>query len=121
MRSAVYSVHRDIPQDLCEHLEQLASASCTDDKPICPLLFVMEKKQYHNEWSKVRTILKLNKSRSLTALTWPWKEAHPDLRDMEIALNHITALENKWLSPAELEVTRKLQVLPALTPNPTGK
>jgi hypothetical protein len=50
----------------------------------------------------------LPSSRSLSALTWPWNEVNPQQRNREVILNHIAALEKKWLNPAELLVVSKI-------------
>jgi len=107
MRSAIYPVRRRLPEDLVQHLQGIQPESMDDLMPVCPTLYAMPNREFHDSWARLRRLLKLPVSRSLSALTWPWKHANPGQRDREIALNHITALERKWLSPAELTILSK--------------
>lgn len=108
MRGAPYSVRRHLTDDVHIHLQTMRPPSVDRATPICPALARLSNKDFADAWCKVRRILNLPTSRTLSALTWPWRKANPKLRDHEIALNHIAALEKKWLSPAELKITSKI-------------
>lgn len=111
MRAAPYPVRRHLSEDVLEHLQAIRPPDVDETGPICPILATMSNKDFADAWCKVRRLLKLPASRTLSALTWPWKMANPKLHDREIALNHIAALEKKWLSPAELKIISQIGAL----------
>lgn len=111
MRGAPYPVRRQLTKDVWDYLQAIRPPAVDETTPICPVLAALSNKDFADEWCKVRRLLKLPASRTLSALTWPWKKANPKLRDQEIALNHIAALELKWLSLAELKITSKIGAL----------
>jgi hypothetical protein len=122
MRGAPFPVTRPLPDDVLKHLQLIHPSEIGDQTPLCPTIAGLANKLFQDSWPRVRKLLRLPSSRTLSALTWPWKKLNPGLAQKEIALNHIAALEKKWLSAAELKITAKLGALAEnIIPLPTAK
>lgn len=97
--NGVHWIRREISKVLREHLERIVQSGPF----LCPQLHELNSACFSDRFRKVLQTAKVDSRCSLTAMTWAFYNAHPELRGQEDALAQMSAFISKWLPVAMVD------------------